>query len=576
MVAMCIVTVTYANNDVKVVFKMKDRLDVEKTYTLQQLSDDEYRLIIPKAELGNKVDMVEVFAPFATANKGDDGFWLLHRGIYGTFRHDDSHWCYEPYESILPYYAMKTPKGSFIGIVEKMRWEFQPIVTAREGKYVMFLRFDIARVGKAYEDISVLYKKFPATSDYNDFAQYYRQWKLSTTPELKTLREKSKEIPTLEKMVESIIIRIGHAVKLRPTHERKNYTPETEYPVTAYDPFLDTLKTMKVLKAEGLNNLQITSTCWATGGSDGRCPSIFPICVEAGGEEDYKKFVAGTKELGYLIGGHINWTDALTCSPDWSLDIVCKRVNGDLARTGCYWGGLGWAVCLKHLSKTLLPKDIPHLGELGFNGTAYVDVFSAIRPYDCFDPEHPITAKEAGDIQRKIAQQLSKTCGGFSSEAGFDHLAAETCYISYVSLLMHRYRKNFPKGVDGFVPFWELVYHGYILSNPDRHTQSRDDVKVDDKTKAWLLLVEYGGRPAIYSVMAKETNRINAIKDAYKRYQPLKHLRWERMVSHKKLAEGVFETAYENGQRTIVNYNKTPFKMGDIVVKPRDYMLLKK
>ena len=113
------------------------------------------------------------------------------------------------------------------------------------------------------------------------------------------------------------------------------------------------------------------------------------------------------------------------------------------------------------------------------------------------------------------------------------------------------------------------------MSNPDRHTQYRSDVKVDDKAKAWLLLVEYGGRPTFYGIMANEKNKINAIKDAYKRYQPLKHLRWERMVSHKKLAEGVFETAYENGQRTIVNYNKTPFKIGNVEVKPKDYILLK-
>ena len=122
--------------------------------------------------------------------------------------------------------------------------------------------------------------------------------------------------------------------------------------------------------------------------------------------------------------------------------------------------------------------------------------------------------------------------------------------------------------------FWELIYHGYIVSNPDRYTQHRDNQKIFDPQKSILRLVEFGGRPAFFA-MTTNKNRIEKLKAEYKRYQPLKHLRWERMVSHKKLAEGVFETAYENGEKTIVNYNKTPFKIGEIEVKPRDYVLIK-
>ena len=573
ILTLCIATLLQATTNVKVVYTFKDAPTLEKTYKLNQLPNNQYRLVIPKEHLDERVEKVEIFAPFATANKGEDGYWLMHRGIYGTFRHNQTQWWHAPQSTILPYYAMKTPKGSFIGIVEKMRWEFHPIIIARNGKYEMFLKFDIARIGSAYEDISVLYKRFPASADYNDFAKYYRQWKLSTTPELKTLREKAKHIPTLAKMVESMPFRLGHARKYRPENERKNYTKETEYPVKAHTPFKKALEHMRWLKSEGLEDLSVCTTCWASGGADGRCPTIFPICEEAGGEDEMKEYIAGTKELGYLIGGHINWTDAFTCSPDWSLDIICKTVDGAIGRSGCWTGGLAYQVCLKHLSNTLLPKDIPHIAQLGFNGTAYVDVFSATRPYACFDPRHKITSKDAAEIQRKIAQQLTKTCGGFASECGFDHLAAELCYINYVSAFMKHYQKKLPHAVDGFIPFWELVYHGYILSNPDKLTQNRGDVKVENKTKSWLRLVEFGGRPIFYTINKRN---INEAKQTYNNFKPLKHLQWERMVSHKKLADGVFETSYENGERTIVNYNATPYNLqSNHVVPPQNYILLK-
>ena len=556
----------------RVVFSLKDGSYLEKSFSLLELDDCQYRLTISKELLDEKIERVEIFVPFATANKGDDGYWLMHRGIYGTFRHKHCQWWHAPQSTILPYYAMKTPKGGFIGIVEKMRWEFHPVVIARNGKYQMFLRFDIDRIGKAYEDIVVLYKKFPPSADYNDFAKYYRQWKLSTTPELKTLREKINDIPSIERMVESIAIRLGHARKPRPLNERKNYTKETEYPVKAHMPFKKALEHLCWLKSEGIDNISVCTTCWASGGADGRCPTIFPICVEAGGEDEMKKYIFEAKKLGYVIGGHINWTDAFTCSPDWSLDIICKNVDGGIGRSGCWTGGLAYQVCLKHLSNTLLPKDIPHLGELGFNGTAYVDVFSATRPYACFDPRHKITSKDAGNIQRKIAKQLSKTCGGFASECGFDHLAAELCYINYVSAFMMHYQDKLPKAIDGFVPFWELVYHGYILSNPDKLTQNRGDVKKVNKVKSWLRLVEFGGRPIFYGVNKRN---INELKDVYRRFKPLKHLQWERMVSHRKLADGVFETSYENGEKTIVNYNDCEFRTNEILVKPNNYILLK-
>ena len=103
----------------RVVFSLKDGSCLEKSFSLLELDDCQYRLTISKELLDEKIEKVEIFVPFATANKGDDGYWLMHRGIYGTFRHKHCQWWHAPQSTILPYYAMKTPKGGFIGIVEQ-------------------------------------------------------------------------------------------------------------------------------------------------------------------------------------------------------------------------------------------------------------------------------------------------------------------------------------------------------------------------------------------------------------------------------------------------------------------------
>jgi hypothetical protein len=44
-------------------------------------------------------------------------------------------------------------------------------------------------------------------------------------------------------------------------------------------------------------------------------------------------------------------------------------------------------------------------------------------------------------------------------------------------------------------------------------------------------------------------------------------------VARERLSDGVYATTYSNGQQIIVNYNRTPFNQGGLMVDPENAIL---
>jgi len=50
-----------------------------------------------------------------------------------------------------------------------------------------------------------------------------------------------------------------------------------------------------------------------------------------------------------------------------------------------------------------------------------------------------------------------------------------------------------------------------------------------------------------------------ALKDAHDEYEALKHLQYEFMENHEKIAENVYRTTYSDGTAITVDYNKETY-----------------
>ena len=145
-------------------------------------------------------------------------------------------------------------------------------------------------------------------------------------------------------------------------------------------------------------------------------------------------------------------------------------------------------------------------------------------------------------------------------------------YIGVQSKLTHEQNPLFDEGI----PFWQLVYHGIVLSNPTSQTVNYP-VKEEYQH---LKFLEYGGRPVMYfyskfgdlhnwmgdddlhcSNDAEIDSATDAIKRAYDEYETLKHLQYEFMENHEKLGEGVYRTTFSDGTTITVDYNNETYSI---------------
>ena len=554
---------------VNVVFTMNGNAVETKEIAAEKIAPNTTRITLPTDQIDPQCKFVDVIADNATAKKGDAGFWLLDRGRLGYFNKDNYKYASAKQYMYLPYYAMKTPKETFIAVIDGMRFEFNVLIDVKDGVYTMYPRWHIgAIVFEPYEDITITFYTLPAGADYNDMAKVYRRHRFAQNKRIKPLKERFATQPYLEKMAKSVPVRMDFA---RKPFNRKvdsiDFYPrggkpfvDEKYGIRAekeeYAPyarkFESGIATLRKMKELGMDDIAVCVSGWQTGGYDARCPTSFPVCEESGGEEGLKKLIKAGQDMGYIMDGHSNYTDAFTCSPDWSPDNISKSPTGMLEYNGAWSGGKAYNLCLINAYEKFIKRDLPKIAALGFRGAHYIDVFTAVYPYRCLDSNHPGNRKEIAKVQNKIAKMCRKLFGGFASECGFDHIIDKVDYINYVTAPMRAkyvYKSKGMEFVDEFVPFWELVYHDIVLHNTDKITQ---EVLTQENN---LTLVEFGGRPIFYSV---GDHNMEGIKKAYDQFMGLRHLMLEEMLSHKKIADNVFEIKYGDGSVVVVNKSGKP------------------
>lgn len=113
-------------------------------------------------------------------------------------------------------------------------------------------------------------------------------------------------------------------------------------------------------------------------------------------------------------------------------NIACKFPDGTVQRChDAFAGGRAYRLCLKNAWETFLPGELERIAALGFRGAHYIDVFTAVFPYSCWDPRHRANRKEIAAYQRKVVERCIELFGGFSSECDMDHLIGLVDYANY-------------------------------------------------------------------------------------------------------------------------------------------------
>ena len=353
----------------------------------------------------------------------------------------------------------------------------------------------------AYADLCVEYHSMPDAT-YSDMAREYRKYQLEKRGCI-PISERIKDNPYLKYAADSMEFRVRMGWKPVPTpvwHQ----TLENEPPLKVVCDIKKLTRLVDLMKAEGIKKAEICLVGWAAGGHDGRFPQNYPLDERYGTDDELKEFISYAQSLGYNIVCHTNSVIAYEIANNWDINALThkKDETGNIIPhsrdmynlDGGLSGGFVYHLCAKTAYEQYAAKDLPKIAEYGFKGLHFVDELTAVPPEKCYHKDHPVSRQEALENYRKIMRLSKDLFGGFQCECWIDHMNSNLDYIMYAGFINELDPKDKHAIFDDIIPFWELVYHGIVLYNPNSETVNF----VLKNPKVHLRFIEFGGRPLMY------------------------------------------------------------------------------
>ena len=547
-----------------------------------------------RTSLKSGVKSIRVLPDFAKASIGEDGFYLEPSGNCGSFKSRSFFTGGERKRAtymVMPVYGMRTSRLAFLAIATGMAYHASIDVKVTNGIYEVAFVFD-EDMDRIYEDPAIEFHLFQdRDAGYNEMAHTYRNYQFARKA-FSPLKERAAKRPELAYAVRAPEIRIRQAWKPVPSPV-PHQTAATEPPVKSVVPFVRVTEFARRMKAAGIKEAELCLVGWNKGGHDGAYPQLFPVEPSLGGESALRQCIKDVQALGYQIVAHGNHRDCYQIADSWDIEYVNEKdADGALLPAERSWGGGDkYTICAKRCYERFVHKDAAAVAAFGFRGLYYLDVTTSRAPYACHDSRHPMTRVESAAWDSRILDVQTATFGGCASEGGMD------AYIGhYDSALTINWTDPFvaPKE-DGFfddfkVPFWQLVYHGVVLSTPFRNIMN---ATANPDPRYQLKLVEFGGRPTFYIHSRFRTDgniaamgdrdlqlvtdadiaeAVACIKKGADEYARRCNLQYEFMERHERIAENVFKAAYSDGSFTICNYNNEMVMVDGCEIPAVSYM----
>lgn len=526
-------------------------------------------------DFGN-VETVEMDMLGIAAETSDNGYMVLPRGMgnydYSLFffnRHSEN-FIKEISSCNMPVFGVKSENHTYLAVISGMSNDFKLRIELKDGKYKLYPVFEIYGE-QPYEDLRLeCFELSGRDADYSGMARRYRKYRLDKG-EIVPISERMKGNKSLEYATDSIMIRVRCGWKPAPPtvlHQTLENEPEMRV-ACDFDRVGDILDE---LKAQGVEKAEICLVGWNVKGHDGRWPQTFPVCSELGGEKKLKALIKKAQGMGYQIVCHTNSTDQYEIADIYDAENTRRDRSGKPVINVNPWsGGMMFDLC-PMIAVKQAEEILPQVAKLGFRGTHYIDVLGVCPLRRCWHKEHYVNSKKSLECAKRLCSLSKELFGGMSTEGAFDFIAPYIDYGLYIS-----YERDKGDLCDKSIPFWQIVYHGFVLSNP-----YTDTVNCTFKEKAALLkLIEYGGRPSYYFYSAFMNNgnnwmgstdalcdddeqlkrSVSKIKEGYDEYMALSEINTAFMERHTEVAENVFEITYSNGTVVRVDYNNESYEL---------------
>lgn len=548
----------------------------------KQLAENVYEIEFSEQVDYSKVDYIEYNLHTEQIRFGDEGFYIIPGGGWRCANGDYSLGHFKEsadgevifWDAHMPVYGISHEKKCCAVIVTGMKYNAGFVVDVSEQTYKFKLRFEVN--GEIpYENMKAeLHWIEKENATWCDIAREYRSYQLAHG--FRSIKERLN--PELKYSVESPNVRIRMAWKPVPTQVPEQ-TIENEPEVHVACTFEDVIRLMESYKKAGIKKAEFCLVGWNIKGHDGRWPQILPVESSIGGEEGLKAVIEKAKELGYAMTCHTNSTDGYTIANNLKEDdIAVKRDGTKNALPNVRWsGGRTYNICPKR-GYEIAMETLPEVAALGFRGMHYIDVITCTPAYAhiCYHKDHPVNRKEACEYYDRLFLETKKMFGSVGCEGSFDHSLKNCDFALYNSFSNYKNEASLHALADRRIPFWQVVYHGIVASNPYACTVN---AIASDDLDDLLKVIEYGGKAQIYYYAQFTTDNSNwigrgdfhcntdaeieessaMVKETMDIFNELTWLQYEFMEEHREIAPGVFEITYSDGSIIRVDYNKKEY-----------------
>ena len=565
-------------------WKLKDGRTVQETVALAPAREGVETLTLSKdAIVAKGAKELEIVPEFATAKKGEKGYWFTSYGYYGEYDRDNGAYLWGAERASMPMFGWDNPRGACLALVTSLKYYVRQRVVAKNGDYRVAAVVQKELCENPYEDLVIEYHHRPAGTGYVELAKIYRRYQLDRGA-VKPFRERFKTNKTLEQAILMPEIRVRQAWKPVPSPFYYQ-SPENEPPVKAVITFDRVKDIVRELKAAGVGESELCLVGWNIGGHDGRFPQYFPAEPKLGGNEKLREAIRYALDNGFLIVPHGNFHEGYSIADTFDAEWTRKHKDGSimLGRDGkVTWGGGGpHLMCAQRAYERFCIKDFPRMAQFGFKGIGYFDVVTICEPTFCYDRRHPLNPAETAAYWGRCAALSQREFGGFASESGSDYFAGNFDFSLYTYfgdprdvVKKHQAGKGLAKRI---VPIWQIVYNGIIANNPFTTTVNPT---IKDKYSQ-LKALEFNARPTFYFYAkfltvganwmgnedlgcadeAELKRAVGAIKEGYDIYQKLKHLQLESIEDHVALPNNTTKTVFSNGETVVCDYDKLEWRL---------------
>lgn len=411
-------------------------------------------------------------------------------------------------------------------------------------------------------------------ADYIGMADFYRRY-LMDKYQLKPL-EPAEDVPFFLELVGGIdtiepILGIARKV-IRP--------------LTTFNQAQEILQT---LSQQGISNIKLKYLGWLSGG----IRHDYPVSVQAekvlGGAKAFQALAEFAKANGHELYPSVGFQSVYLGSKQNGFNSkqdAARGLNNLAARRYEYWLDtfdraypVSWVLSPRILGETV-DQFLANYRQYGVPGLALLDLAHELNSDFNNDVRKLVDREQALNT---ITEQLKKMKSvGYKLMVDYGNSYAVPYADAIVNMPTHGSSYYI---VDEEIPFYQIVLHGLVpyAGEPINLAAHGQD--------SFLKMIETGGYPYFIgsyqeSSMVKDTDFAylyslhynDWLELAAEMYQKanaaLKGIQNLKIVDHRKLADNVYQTMYENGRTIIVNYNDDAVMVGDWLVGGKDFVVL--